>query len=103
MKNLLYDLPYEIINIIYDYDDTYKKKYDLVIKEIEDKPVFEKIITNNFYNDIYMFSCTMYRKTVKYVNYEYISSIFYKNAYNKACELNSKKFDEYLLERIQNC
>ena len=33
-KNLFYDLPDEIQKLIYEYDDTYREKYNKVLKEL---------------------------------------------------------------------
>jgi len=98
MKNLFYDLPNEIINNIYSYDNTYKEKFNLVIKELETYPTFE--YSNMF--DLF-FSCLKYIKGVKYVNYIYYINRSLKNAYYQAYYDTQEKFDEYLMDKIQNC
>lgn len=42
MKNRFYDLPLEIINKVYTFDNTYKEIYDKVVDVIEKFPVFDK-------------------------------------------------------------
>jgi hypothetical protein len=81
MKNL----PIELINKIFDYFNIYMKKYSSVIKEINKKPTFESFLNNK----IYVFSCIILIKSLKLKNYEFLTSMYYKKAYSKACELNS--------------
>ena len=43
MKNRFYDLPLEIINKVYTFDNTYKEIYDKVVDVIEKFPVFHEV------------------------------------------------------------
>ncbi len=100
MKNLFYDLPNEIINVIYSYDSTYKEKFNIVLKELETYPTYEKHCGTM--NRIW-FSCIKYIKKIKYVNYTNYINISLKDAYYKTYYDTQQKFDEYLMEYIQNC
>ena len=53
MTNLFYDLPSDIINIIYLFDRTYREKYDIVMKSL---PKFKTcIIRNQYKNNSYVY------------------------------------------------
>ena len=101
MKNLFYDLPSNLINKIYSYDSTYKEKFNLVIKELETYPKYEKQWYNLGMSGM-MFSCIKYIKGVKYVNYIHCINSSLKDAYYWAYYDTQKKFDEYLIMNIQN-
>lgn len=54
--NSLYDLPQEILGMIWEYDDTYRRKFDQVIKGISYKQqynmVMEDLVETIEYNDL---------------------------------------------------
>lgn len=62
MNNYLYDLPLEIINRIYTFDNTYKEIYDKVVSVIKKFPVFYKVD-----QDYYLF--------LKEYNFNFIGNI----------------------------
>ena len=59
--NLFFNLPYELQNYIYTFDTTFKKKYDIVLKQFENKfdvasacgYVFPKKSIDSLLQDIY--------------------------------------------------
>jgi len=54
---MFYNLPMELQNYIYSFDDTYKEKYNKNIKEIQKLPNFDYY---NIEHDIYKFSMKMF-------------------------------------------
>ena len=77
--NRFYDLPVEIINKIYNMDNTYKEIYDKVVRDITTFPVFCKIEKEYYifimeYNVLDEIPVEEYLSVSK--NYSYKKSIF---------------------------
>lgn len=56
-ENRFYDLPLELINKVYSFDNTYKDIYNKVICMIEKFPVFHK---EEFYSFVFLKEYNMY-------------------------------------------
>ena len=82
----MYDiLPNEIINIIYEFDNTYHVEYNLVIKTIENLPTFVKV--NNKIDNIIEYQFKKDWKIIKITEYFVTKNINYKKAF--LCIINA--------------
>ena len=81
-----FDLPIEIITLIYTYDCTYKELYNYVIKDIYELPTYQSY-DSEFKS--YLFSITPYKGI--YIYSVAVDSDKYKNAFKKAVKKAIKK------------
>ena len=84
---MLFDLPVELISLIYSYDSTYREIYNDILSEIKDRtPKFMYHYLNSDNNDVYVFKIRIkkpkLKKTTFYITH--YTSNFHYTSYKKA-------------------
>jgi len=90
---MLFDLPLELLSLIYSYDGTYKEIYNDILLEIKEQtPKFMYHYLNSDNNDVYVFKIrtTKLKKISFYITH--YTSNFHYTSYKKAFTDAKKSF-----------